>query len=68
MVYFLALNETYWAKQGKGAFKDGEKLPLKTAEQCERYKVVVSRSQISDETKVFIDAIETPKKLISIWS
>jgi len=70
VVYAPALNATYWAKQGEGAFKDGQKLPLKTAEQRETYKVVASRSHMSDETKVFIDVIETPKEkeLVSIGS
>ncbi|MEA1989611.1 MAG: 3'(2'),5'-bisphosphate nucleotidase CysQ, partial [Pseudomonadota bacterium] len=70
VVYAPALDETYWAKQGEGAFKDGQKLPLKTAEQRETYKVVASRSHMSDETKVFIDAIETQKEkeLVSIGS
>jgi len=70
VVYAPALNQMYWAKQGEGAFKDGDKLPLKPAEQRQTYKVVASRSHMSDETKTFIDEIETPKskELIAIGS
>jgi 3'(2'), 5'-bisphosphate nucleotidase len=70
VVYAPALNETYWAKQSEGAFKDGHRLPLKTNQERETYKVVASRSHMSDETKVFINAIETDKEkeLVSIGS
>ena len=30
VVYAPALDVCYWAKKGEGAFKDGQKLPLKT--------------------------------------
>jgi 3'(2'), 5'-bisphosphate nucleotidase len=65
-----ALNETYWAKQGEGAFKNGQRLPLKTEQERETYKIVASRSHMSDETKDFIDAIKTDKEkeLVSIGS
>jgi 3'(2'), 5'-bisphosphate nucleotidase len=70
VVYAPALDICYWAKQGKGAFKDGKKLPLKVKKQRETYKIVASRSHMSDETQTFIDAIDTSKekKLISIGS
>jgi len=70
VVYAPALDVCYWSKQGKGAFKDGQKLPLKTADQRNTYKVVASRSHMSDETQAFIDAIDTDKEkeLISIGS
>ena len=70
VVYAPALDTCYWAKQGKGAFKDGQKLPLKTKEQRNTYKIVASRSHMSDETRAFIDAIDTDKEkeLISIGS
>ncbi len=70
VVYAPALNTTYWAKKGKGAFKDNQKLPLKTKEQRDTYKIVTSRSHMSNETKVFIEAIETDKEkeLVSIGS
>jgi len=70
VVYAPALGQMYWAKQGEGAFKDGQRLPLKQAEQRENYKIVASRSHMSDETQQFIDAIETDKakELVSIGS
>ncbi len=70
VVYAPALDICYWAKQGEGAFKDGKKLPLKVKKQRETYKIVASRSHMSDETQTFIDAIDTSKekKLISIGS
>ena len=70
VVYAPALNTMYWAKKGEGAFKDNQKLPLKTAEQRGTFKVVASRSHMSQETKDFIEAIETSKEkeLVSIGS
>jgi 3'(2'), 5'-bisphosphate nucleotidase len=70
VVYAPALDICYWAKKNKGAFKDGKKLPLKAESQRNTYKIVASRSHMSDETQVFIDAIETSreKELISIGS
>jgi 3'(2'), 5'-bisphosphate nucleotidase len=72
VVYAPALDICYWAKQGEGAFKDGQRLPIKTENQRDTYRVVVSRSHMSDETQVFIDAIDTDKEkekeLISIGS
>jgi 3'(2'), 5'-bisphosphate nucleotidase len=70
VVYAPALDICYWAKQGDGAFKDGQKLPLKTEVQRNTYKIVTSRSHMSDETQAFIDAINTnkEKELVSIGS
>lgn len=70
VVYAPALDVCYWAKQNEGAFKDGQKLPLKTEEQRNTYKIVASRSHMSDDTQAFIDAINTnrEKELISIGS
>ena len=70
VVFAPALNICYWAKQGEGAFKDEKKLPLKIKKQRETYKIVASRSHMSDDTQAFIDAIETSreKELISIGS
>jgi 3'(2'), 5'-bisphosphate nucleotidase len=70
VVYAPALDVCYWAKQDEGAFKDGKKLPLKTESQRKVYKIVASRSHMSDETQAFIDAIDTDKekKLVSIGS
>jgi len=66
VVYAPALDICYWAKQGEGAFKDGQNLPLKTEDQCNTYKIVASRSHMSNETQAFIDAIETDKEKESI--
>jgi 3'(2'), 5'-bisphosphate nucleotidase len=70
VVYSPALDVCYWAKQGEGAFKDRKSLPLKTADQRNTYKVVASRSHMSDDTQAFINAIDTDKEkeLISIGS
>jgi len=70
VVYAPALGQMYWAKQGEGAYKDGQLLPLKRSVQRKAYKVVASRSHMSDETKQFIDDIETDKdkELVSIGS
>jgi len=70
VVYAPALDVCYWAKQGESAFKDGQKLPLKTVDQRNTYKIVASRSHMSNETQAFIDAIDTDKEkeLISIGS
>ena len=70
VVYSPVLNVCYWAKKGEGAFKDGNKLPLKANEQRDVYKIVASRSHMSNETKDFIEAIDTDKEkvIISIGS
>jgi len=70
VVYAPALNVCYWAKQGDGAFKDEKKLPLKTEHQRNTYKIVSSRSHMSQETQAFINAIDThkEKELVSVGS
>lgn len=70
VVYAPALCTTYYSKKGSGAFKDGQQLPIKTANERTDYKIVASRSHMSDETKTFIDGIKTDKEkdLISIGS
>ena len=70
VVYAPALDVCYWAKRGEGAFKDGQRLPIKTDEQRNTYKIVASRSHMTDETKTFIGSINTnkEKELISIGS
>jgi len=70
VVYAPALDVCYWAKQDEGAFKDEKKLPFKAADQRNTYKIVASRSHMSDETQAFIDAIDADKEkeLISIGS
>ena len=70
VVYSPVLNVCYWAKRDEGAFKNGEKLPLKTKEKRDVYKIVASRSHMSNETKDFIEAIDTDKEkvIVSIGS
>jgi len=70
VVYSPVLDVCYWAKKGEGAFKDGKKLPINAKKQRDVYKIVASRSHMSNETKEFIDAIETEKEkvIISIGS
>jgi len=70
VVYAPALDVCYWAKQGNGAFKDGKRLPLKIESQRETYKIVASRSHMSDETQAFVNNIDTDKEkeLVSIGS
>ena len=56
VVYAPALGDMYKAKKGEGAFKNGEKLPLKVNETPEKsLKVVASKSHLSEETQAFID-------------
>ena len=62
VVYSPVLNVCYWAKSNEGAFKDGKKLPLKTNERRDVYKIVASRSHMSSETKDFIESIDTDKE------
>jgi len=60
VVYAPALNDTYWAKKGEGAFKNGARLPLKINENPEeKLFVVASKSHLSTETQEFIDNLET---------
>jgi len=60
VVYAPALGDIYKAKQGEGAFKNGEKLPLQSnTSPEEKIKVVASKSHLSEETQAFIDALET---------
>ena len=70
VVFSPVLNVCYWAQKGEGAFKDGKKLPLKTKKQRDVYKIVASRSHMSNETKDFIEAIDTDKEkvIVSIGS
>jgi len=70
VVYDPALDICYWANQDEGAFKDGKKLPLKIAGQRNTYKIVASRSHMSDGAQVFIDNIKTDKEkeIVSIGS
>lgn len=58
VVYAPALDDMYWAVQGKGAFKDGKKLPLYTNEHPEKVlRVVASKSHLSEETQDYITSL-----------
>lgn len=60
VVYAPVLDEIYTAKKGSGAFKNGQKLPLKTNNsQEEKVYVVASKSHLSKETQEFIDSIDS---------
>jgi len=60
VVYAPALNDMYSAKQGEGAFKNGDKLPLSVNTTPEKtLRVVASKSHLSEETQAFIDALDT---------
>ena len=59
VVYAPAINEMYRAKQGDGAYLNGQKLPLKTNDNpSEKLYVVASKSHLSQETQEFIDALD----------
>ena len=60
VVYAPALNDIYWAKQGLGAYKNNEKLPLKVnSNKKEKLFVVASKSHLSVETQEFIDKLDS---------
>ena len=60
VVYAPAIGEMYTAKQGEGAFKNGQRLPLQINDAPEeKLFVVASKSHLSEETQAFIDALET---------
>ena len=60
VVYAPAIDEMYSAKQGEGAYKNEEKLPLQVnTNPKERLFVVASKSHLSKETQEFIDALDT---------
>ena len=56
VVYAPALNDIYFSKKGEGAYKNEQRLPLRTNEHPEReLRVVASKSHLSEETQTFID-------------
>ena len=58
VVYAPATGEMYTAKKGEGAFKNGERLPLKRNPAPEKtLNVVASKSHLTKETQAFIDAL-----------
>lgn len=68
VVYAPAIDTIYYSKQGEGAFKNSLKLPL--IDEKDTFVIVASKSHNSDDTKSYIDNIQTDKKkeLISIGS
>ena len=60
VVYAPAIEEMYKAKQGEGAFKNSQKLPLHVNTQPEKkLSVVASKSHLSEETQEFINNLKT---------
>jgi 3'(2'), 5'-bisphosphate nucleotidase len=60
VVYAPAIDEMYSAKQGDGAFLNGQKLPLKTNDNPkEKLFVVASKSHLSEETQEFINKLDS---------
>jgi len=56
VVYAPVLKDMYKAKKGEGAFKNGQKLPLKTnATPDEAITIVASKSHLTEKTQKFID-------------
>jgi 3'(2'), 5'-bisphosphate nucleotidase len=76
VVYAPALNETYWAKQSEGAFKEElienkpqtVKLPKSKVRKEGELIVVASKSHMSAETKIFIDELATNYPLLTTHS
>jgi len=58
VVYAPALGDMYKSQKGEGAFKNGEKLPLKVNKTPEKsLRVVASKSHLSEETQAFINDV-----------
>lgn len=56
VVYAPVLKDIYLSKQGEGAYKNDQRLPLRSNEHPEReLRVVASKSHLSEETQTFID-------------
>ena len=76
VVYAPALNETYWAKKGEGAFKEvviankvqAISLPKPQNRKEGELVVVASKSHMSPETKNFIDKYAADYPLLTIHS
>ncbi|EAK0818245.1 3'(2'),5'-bisphosphate nucleotidase CysQ [Campylobacter lari] len=60
VVYAPALDLLYSAKKGEGAFRNGVKLPLQRNDDF--YKIVASKSHLNEQTKDFVDSIQTTKQ------
>ncbi len=76
VVYAPVLNETYWAKQGEGAYKEENidnqlqtiKLPKPKVRKEGELIVVASKSHMSPETKTFIDSYAADYPLLTTHS
>ena len=73
VVYAPAMDVTYYAKKGNGAFKvengQSQKLPIITNTAPEKkLTVVASRSHLSPETEVFIDALRSQTESVDMTS
>lgn len=69
VVYAPALNEMYWAKQGDGAFKNGDRIPVQTNHYPEKLlRVVASKSHLSIETQLYIDDLAKTTEAIECVS
>ncbi|ECP5281109.1 3'(2'),5'-bisphosphate nucleotidase CysQ [Campylobacter lari] len=68
VVYAPVLDLLYSTKKGEGAFKNDIKLPLQRNDDF--LKIVASKSHLNEQTKDFIDSIQTTKQkeFISIGS
>jgi 3'(2'), 5'-bisphosphate nucleotidase len=63
VVYAPVPDDMYKAKRGSGAFKNGQKLPLKQNRTPETLlNVVASKSHLSEETQAFIDGLAKTTK------
>ena len=70
VVYAPVLKSMYWAMQGGGAFLNGQKLPIyMNKNKKQKLFVVASKSHLSPETQIFIEALDTKEiELLSIGS
>lgn len=66
VVYAPAVGDMYTAKEGEGAYKNKQKLPLHINDDiAKKITVAISRSHLSLETQEFIDTIDT-KEVVKI--
>lgn len=69
VVYAPAIDEIYSAKKGKGAYKNGQRLPLVTNDTPEeKLNVVASKSHLSSETQELIDDLALSTEHLALVS
>ncbi len=62
VVYTPVLKEMFWAIDGQGAYKDGNKISVNSfSTEDENLKVVASRSHLNDDTQAFLDNLNNPE-------